>query len=49
MNKYCKTCKNFKDEDADDYGWCELQQAECFRLFRIDYSTAFSTNAFATD
>lgn len=33
MNKCCKTCKNFKDEDADGYGWCELQQEEVTGYF----------------
>jgi hypothetical protein len=32
-DKYCKTCKNFKDEDADGYGWCELQQEEVTGYF----------------
>lgn len=27
-NKCCGDCKNFKDEDADGYGWCLLQQEE---------------------
>lgn len=33
MNEYCKTCKNFKDEDADGYGWCEIQQEEVTGYF----------------
>ena len=33
MNKCCKTCKNFKNEDADGYGWCELQQEEVTGYF----------------
>lgn len=33
MNECCKTCKNFKNEDADGYGWCELQQEEVTGCF----------------
>jgi hypothetical protein len=32
-NKCCGNCKYFKDEDADGYGWCEIQQEEVTGYF----------------
>ena len=29
-NRCCGNCKNFKEEDADGYGWCELTRQETY-------------------